>query len=133
MPFSFINRLKATVPGAMVYSIFAGSIGAVILVVFFNGIFSAELISKLIPWIFCFNAAITGYTLLDITRNRLTHKLVIAMVCGVLMIVFACTLIVLTLDTAVLISYYQATLYLAIGLGCSLLGAWLAKKYHHLE
>lgn len=127
------NRLTASLPGAFAYSILAGVFGALILIIFLDGVLAFELVMKLIPWILGFNAMLTGYSLIDKTRERLPYKRLYAMGSGGLVVILVCLLLTLAFDYGTLVTIPQLVMYGVIGVVFSGFGAWLSAKYHHLK
>jgi len=130
---NFFNRLTVSLPGAFAYSILAGVFGALILIIFLDGVLAFEPLMKLIPWILGFNAALTGYSLIDKTRERLPYKRLYAMGSGGLVVILVCLLLTLAFDYGTLVTIPQLVMYGVIGVVSSGFGAWLSTKYHHLK
>ncbi len=127
------NRLTASLPGAFAYSILAGVLGALILITFLDGVLAFESLMKLIPWILGFNTTLTGYSLIDKTREQLSYKRLYAMGSGGLVVILVCLLLTLAFDFGTLVTIPQLVMYGIIGVVFSGFGAWLATKYHHLK
>lgn len=122
--------------GKFVYSILVGVFGALLLVLFLSTLMDVFLAVKFVPWIIAFNTTITGYSLLDKTRDRLKHKQTSSVGAGILNVII--TYIVLTLIFDYLLGEYLFSgwglvFFLIIGIGCSKLGAMLAIKYFKLK
>ena len=79
-------RIGSTRFGKTMASILAGAVGSVILVIFFTGIMRASTIGFLLPVVIGFNAALTGYMVLEKTRNDFTHKRTVSIVSGIAML-----------------------------------------------
>ncbi len=117
----------------MIYSILIGGIGSVILVVFLGGVLSPNGLNRSIPFIFGFNAAITGFSLLDKTRGRLFRHRVFAVASGGVMVALVCVLLIFTFQHGLRIPVYKLFIYGAIGVIFSGFGAWLAIQQYHLK
>ena len=64
------------------YSVLVGAVGTVILVAFFNMVVTPAASIKFLPVIIAFNAALTGYMVLEKTRSFFQHKWLIAVISG---------------------------------------------------
>jgi hypothetical protein len=120
----------------VVYRIGVGAVGSLILVFFLMGLVSISGAVSFMPWSIGFNAALTGYTLLDKTRHRLKHKWIVILGAGLSVGVVACLALNVTgvyLMGDVLLSGGELIYLPLIGIACSGFGAWLAMKYLHLE
>ena len=126
---------KTGVVRLVIYRVGVGAVGSLILVFFLMGLMSISGAVANMPWIIGFNAALTGYTILDKTRGRLKRKWIVTLGSGALMVVTVC--LCLTITGVYLIGDYflsagDLVLLSVIGIVCSGLGAWLAVKYLHL-
>ncbi|RUA00529.1 MAG: hypothetical protein DSY89_06360 [Deltaproteobacteria bacterium] len=130
---SFFNRLTASLPGAIIYSILAGVIGALILMIYLGGMVATESLMKWIPWILGFNTAITGYSLIDKTMERLHNKRIYAVGSGVIVVVTVCLVLTLTSEFGNIVTPAQLAMYGIIGVIFSGFGAWVSIKRHHFE
>lgn len=133
MATNFYNRFIASPTGAIVYSIMAGGIGVVVLVMFLAAMFSLSTVAKFIPWIIGFNAAVTGYSLIDKTRDRLPRKRLFAMGTGGFMALLVCFLFILAFGYGTLVATPQFFIYGIIGVVFGGFGAWVAEKKHCIE
>ncbi|RTZ94865.1 MAG: hypothetical protein DSY90_15090 [Deltaproteobacteria bacterium] len=133
MSISFFNRLTASLPGAIIYSILAGVIGALILMIYLGGMVATESLMKWIPWILGFNTAITGYSLIDKTMERLHNKRIYAVGSGVIVVVTVCLVLTLTSEFGNIVTPAQLAMYGIIGVIFSGFGAWVSIKRHHFE
>jgi hypothetical protein len=127
---------KTGVIRQVVYRIGVGTVGSLILVFFLMGLVSISGAVSFMPWSIGFNAALTGYTLLDKTRNRLKHKRIVILGAGLSVGGAACLALNVTgvyLMGDVLLSVGELIYLPLIGIACSGFGAWLAMKYLHLE
>jgi len=82
---TYIERLGGSPFGKIVYSIGAGALGAVILVIFFNGMMQTATLDKPLPFVVAFNAAMTGYMLTEKTRMQTARRRLFTMVSGAAM------------------------------------------------
>ncbi len=125
----------ATPYGKTAYAVFAGSLGAVILALFFNMLFAATTGVKLFPLIIGFNAACTGYMVIDKTRHVFRCKKSISTGCGIAVALLSYTALnALSLHTAgwLVIPVTDLMLMLAAGAVSGWAGGVLAIKYFHL-
>jgi hypothetical protein len=118
------------------YSIMVGSLGSLLLVVFFTTVMSYENIEKLLPWVIGFNAALTGYNLITRTNDSLKYARISAAGGGILMVIISVVLINIIFFhfMGVYLIYFAELIFLiAIGAFFSVLGAILAIKYINLR
>jgi hypothetical protein len=90
---------------------------------------------KFIPWIMAFNTALTGYSLIDKTRNLIEPNKVVSAAAGTLTALMTGLVLTMLSIFAVgenLVMIKDWILYLVIGSVFSALGATLAIKYHKL-
>ncbi len=131
-----ILKIASTRFGKVFYSILAGSIGAVILVLFLTGMTLSAGIGKILPVIVGFNTALTGYMVLEKTRHGFKYKRAVSIASGVVMVlVTAAFLNIMYFRGAgvFLISVVDLTTLLGIGIVTSGLGGMLAIKYFNLR
>lgn len=117
------------------YSIIVGVLGSLLLVVFFTTLMSYGTIEKLLPWVIGFNAALTGYNLINRTNNRLQHERISAAGSGIMMVIITAVLINIiffNLMGGYLIYIKDLIFLIAIGAVFSGFGAILAVKYINL-
>jgi hypothetical protein len=121
--------------GQLVYSILAGVFGTLVLAVFLGGIFSMGALLKILPWIIGFNTLLTGYTLIDRTRERFARKRLWALGAGICNVALAFVLLN-ALSAYVLGGFIldgsDLLRFLIVGAVCSFLGAALGVKYFNL-
>ncbi len=118
------------------YSILAGVIGTILIFLFLNTFLHVFEAVRFIPWIIAFNTAITGYSLLDKTRDQLKHKHISSMSAGILNVIITYavfTSLFIYLVGESLFSPWDLVLFLVIGIVCSELGALLAIRYFKLK
>jgi len=132
----YLSEIGSTAYGKTVTSILAGTVGAVILVAFLNVLVLPAGSVKFLPLIIAFNTAVTGYMVIDKTREYFRHKRFIAVLAGT-----AATLLVfITLNAFFLhatgfflINPTELWFMLAIGIGSSWFGSILAIRYLNLD
>lgn len=122
--------------GKLAYSIFSGIFGSILLVAFLTLFVDLFGVVKFIPWIIAFNTAMTGYSLLDKTRDNLQHKHVSSIVAGIINVLLTCG--ILSIMSAYFLGenifrIWDFIFFLIIGIACSELGALLAIKYFKLR
>jgi len=118
------------------YSIIVGILGSLLLVVFFTTLMSYGTIEKLLPWVIGFNAALTGYNLINRTNNRLKHKRISAVGSGILMVII--TVVLINIIFFNLMGFYpiyinELIFFITIGAVLSGLGAILANNFIKLK
>ena len=113
-----------------------GSLGSLLLVVFFTTVMSYGTIEKLLPWVISFNAALTGYNLINRTNNSLKYGRISAVGGGIFMVIISVVLINIIFFHFMgvyLIYFTELILFIAIGAFSSGLGAILAIKHINLR
>ena len=121
-----------SLPGKIAYSVLSGVFGAILIILFLSTFLHIFSILKFIPWIIALNTAITGYSLLDKTRNLLKYKQISAIVAGILNVLITYSILILLsvyLLGENLFGSRDLIVFLIIGIVCSELGAILAIKY----
>ena len=131
-------NLKENAPlmGKFSYSILAGVFGVAVLVVFLSVFIELYSVVPFVPWIIAFNTAMTGYSLIDKTRDTLKYKQACSISAGILNVIITCLLMSifsLYFFGENLFSILDFAFYLIIGIVCSELGALLAIKYFKLN
>ncbi|MBW2606281.1 MAG: hypothetical protein JRD05_01460 [Deltaproteobacteria bacterium] len=131
-------NLKEKIPllGKFAYSILTGVFGVAVLVMFLAVFMELYRVVPFVPWIIAFNTAMTGYSLIDKTRDTLKYKQISSIIAGILNVII--TYFLLTLSSFYwfgksLFSIWDFALFLIIGIVCSELGALLAIKYFKLK
>ena len=122
--------------GKIAYSILAGVLGAILIVLFFSTFLNIFSVLKFIPWIIALNTAITGYSLLDKARDLLRHKQISAMISGILNVLITYSILILISVNIMgenLFNSGDLMVFLIIGIVCSELGAVLAIQYFKLK
>jgi len=131
-------NLKENAPllGKFAYSILTGVFGVAVLAMFLAVFIELHRVVPFVPWIIAFNAAMTGYSLIDKTRDTLKYKQVSSISAGILNVIITCLLLSifsLYFFGENLFSIWDFALFLIIGIVCSELGALLAIKYFKLK
>ncbi|MCP3952692.1 MAG: hypothetical protein GY697_10830 [Desulfobacterales bacterium] len=127
-------QICSTAYGKTVYSTLVGAVGTVILVAFFNMVVMPADSIKFLPVIIAFNAALTGYMVLEKTRSFFQHKWMVAIISGLaatLLAFFALNTFFMHIAGLFLINLTQLLIMLAIGTGASWFGGILA--INHLD
>jgi len=131
-------NLKENAPllGKFAYSILTGVFGVAVLAMFLAVFMELYRVVPFVPWIIAFNTAMTGYSLIDKTRDTLKYKQVSSISAGILNVIITYFLLSLSsfyLFSENLFSIWDFALFLIIGIVCSELGALLAIKYFKLK
>lgn len=131
-----LNRADFSLAGKIVTSILIGVFGTILVTLFLTTFIPIYHVVKYIPWIIAFNNLITGYSLLDKTRNLLKYKHISAVCAGVSNVIITSGILVLLSLYFVgeyLFTLQDYILFFIFGGICSELGAILAIKYFKLE
>ena len=118
------------------YWVMVGSLGSLLLVVFFTTMMSYGTIEKLLPWVIGFNAALTGYNLITRTNNSLKYARISAVGSGILMVIMSVlfiNIIFFHLMGGYLVYVNEVIFFMAIGAVFSGLGAILAMNTSKLK
>lgn len=130
------NKINSYLLGKIAYSIFIGVFGTILLVLFLATFLHTFEVVKFIPWIIALNTIITGYSLLDKTRDQLKYKQLFSIGAGILNVIFTCVILNI-MSVHFLGEYLLGTwdfiVFLIIGVICSELGALLAIRYFKLK
>jgi len=129
-------KKNAPLLGKAAYCILTGVFGAAVLVMFLAVFMEFYRVVSFIPWIIAFNTAITGYSLIDKTRDALKYKHLSSICAGILNVIityFLLSIISFYLFGENLFTIWDFALFLIIGIVCSELGALLAIKYFKLR
>jgi hypothetical protein len=132
---SFIE-IGSSAYGKTAYSILVGTVGSIILMAFLNTIVLPAASVKFLPLVIAFNAALTGYMVVEKTRSYFQHKWSLAVVAGLsttLLTFGALNLFFLQTTGLFLISLPQLAVMLVLGIGSSWFGAVLAINYLDLN
>lgn len=130
----FLSGLE--LPGKVAYAVLIGVFGNILIPLFFSSFLSLSQVITLIPWIMGFSAAVTGYSLLEKTRDRLRHKRASCILAGIANV--AISYVILTYLSFYFVGEYlfnkwDPVVFLAVGALCSFLGGILAIKYLNLK
>lgn len=120
----------------IIYAIFIGVMGSIILVVFFSGLMTMGTIERLLPYIIGFNAALTGYNLMSRIKDSLKYRRLWSLISGIILVVGVTLILNIAFYyiTGGYIVYMTDFLILALTGGVfSWLGAILAIKYFNLN
>ena len=131
-----IMKIASTRFGKVFYSILAGSIGAVILVLFLSGMSLSAGVGNILPVIIGFNTALTGYMVLEKTRDGFKYKRVISIGSGVAMVLATAAFLNIMYFRGAgifLISLEELATLIFVGIVTSGLGGMLAIKYLSLR
>jgi len=132
MRFHNVLSNKSYLPGKVGYSIFVGVFGILLIVLFLTTFLHSFEVAKFIPWIIGINAAISGYSLLDKTRERIKYKRASSAACGMLTVLISYIILALMFFFLIgesIFAKWDLILFLIIGVFCSQLGAILAIKH----
>lgn len=132
----YLIRLGATRWGQTLYSVSIGVVGAIILVGFLSNLMTAAAIETLLPLIIGFNTALTGYNVIEKTRDSFLHKRLVSMAAGLAVVLLATVglnLLFRKLAGINLIGMGRLSLLLIVGMVTSGLGGVLAVRYLKLS
>lgn len=127
---------KAPLLGKFAYCTLSGIFGTAVLTIFLAVFLEPYRVVPFIPWIIAFNTAMTGYSLVDKTREAIKYKQISSIGAGFLNVII--TYIILSITSFYLFDENLFTksdfvLFVVIGIICSELGALLAIKYFKLS
>lgn len=117
-------------------AVLMGVFGTIIVCTFLAAILPLSNVVSFIPWLIGFNTAMTGFSLVEKTRDSLKYRHIAAIGAGIAnTLITVGALIGLSVYTIGmnLISPVDLAIFLAIGAACGEFGAWLAAKYHKLN
>lgn len=132
----YIAKMGSTRLAKIIYSVLVGAVGNVILVVFLGIMMPAATIGHLLPVIIGFNAALTGYMVLEKTRNGFTRKRMVSMGSGIAVLLVTAVLLNIPFfhGTGVYLIFAEDLIVLLlVGIVTSWLGGLLAIKYFSLK
>jgi hypothetical protein len=110
--------------------------GCLVLVVFLSGVFRLGGLGGVIPWIMAFNAAMTGYSLIEKTRDQLQRKHLGAVCAGAatgIVSFLALNLLFIHWIGFFFLDFLDLLIFLGVGMAFSEMGALLAIKYFGLK
>ncbi len=131
-----MDFIKTSLWGKWIYSLFTGTTGTMLVVLFLNSFLPLGATLKWVPWVIGFNAMVTGYTLMEVTRRKIRRKriagvgsgIVVALAAGV-----ALNLLSRQVWGEFLIGWADLLFFTAIGAVFAGLGAALAVRYLQLN
>ena len=131
-----LGKPNGSLAGKAIFSVLSGVIGTLVLTAFLVVIMGVYQVLKYLPLIIAFNTAMTGFSLIEKTKDLIVRKYPAAVGAGIANVVIC--LIALTLLSNYfagenLIGVSTILLLLVIGSVCSALGAWLATKAQKLK
>jgi hypothetical protein len=132
----YIAKIGSTRLARVIYSVLVGAVGNMILVAFLGIMVRTATIGNLLPVIIGFNAALTGYMVLEKTRNGFIHKRVVSMGSGIAMVLVTAMLLNIPFfhgSGFYLIFAEDLMILLLVGTVTSWLGGMLAVKYFSLK
>ena len=128
----FLQNKNSRLTANLAFAILSGVLGTLIIAAFLLLFLNAYQVIRFIPFIVAFNAAMTGYSVIDKCRERIQRRYLWALGAGLTNVVVTFALLI-TLSIQLigenLLSTKMFFLLLVCGAGCSLLGALLAVKY----
>lgn len=127
---------KPPLLGKFAYCILSGLFGTAVLIVFLAVFLEPYRVVPFIPWIIAFNTAMTGYSIVDKTRETIKYKQISSIGAGFLNIIITYFILSITsfyLFGENLFTKLDFALFAGIGIICSELGALLAIKYFKLS
>ena len=117
-------------------AVLIGVCGTILVTMFLTTFLPISKVVNFIPWLIGFNTAMTGFSLVEKTRDRIVHKRSSAICAGLVNVILTCGILTIFsfhfLGENLLGSIMILSL-LTIGAVCSALGAWLAVKYLKLD
>lgn len=133
---SSILDLWSTTFGKAAHSVVVGTVGSIILVVFLNMVMLPAFSLKFVPLVIAFNAALTGYMVLEKTRTTFRRKWTAAIIAGTVMTLLAFIVLntfFMQTTGLYLLGLPQLAIMLAMGIGASWFGGVLAINYFKLK
>ncbi len=122
--------------GKTVYCILTGIFGTAVLIIFLAVFMEVYRIVPFVPWIIGFNTTMTGYSLIEKTRDTLKYKQISSISAGTINVIITCFLLSVfsyySFDEN-LFSLWDFVFFIGVGIVCSELGALLAIKYFKLK
>jgi hypothetical protein len=117
-------------------AVLIGVCGTILVIMLLATILPLSKAVNFIPWLIGFNTAMTGYSLVEKTRDSLKYRHIVSIGAGILnVLITAGILIALSVYTfgANLFGLVDLLILSIIGAVCSEFGAWLAVKYFKLN
>ena len=120
----------------MASAVLIGVCGTIVVTMFLATFLSIFKIVNFIPWLIGFNTAMTGFSLIEKTRDRILHKHSWAVFAGLVNVVLTCGILTIASFQFMgenLLGFRMLLFLLIIGAVFSELGARLAVKYLKLN
>ena len=120
----------------MASAVLIGVCGTILVIMFLATFLSIFKIVNFIPWLIGFNTAMTGFSLIEKTRDRIVHKHLWAVSAGLVNAALTCgilTIFSFHFLAENLLGFRMILFLFIIGAVCSELGARLAVKYLKLN
>jgi len=117
-------------------AVLIGVCGTILVTMFLATFLPISKVVNFIPWLIGFNTAMTGFSLIEKTRDRIVHKHLWAVFAGLVNVVLTCgilTIFSFHFLAENLLGFRMILFLLIIGTICSELGARLAVKYLKLN
>jgi hypothetical protein len=131
-----LMRIGASRLGRTAGRVAVGIIGVVILAGFLAALLTPKAVETLFPVIVGFNTALTGYSVIDKTREAYKHRRLIATGAGAIVVLFATlatNLLFWQMAGVIPIGAGKLWVLLPVGIFTSWLGSALAIKYFKLN
>lgn len=114
-------------------AILSGIGGNIVILVFLMTFLHIFEIVRFMPWVLAFNAAMTGFALVDKSGNHPVYLKTISAVAGVFTVMvtgglFAAASVLLFGD--LFLTLQDIGVFMGVGLVCSEIGTWLGVKYY---
>ncbi len=135
MNWDLFENWKLTLLRQTAAAVLIGVGGTLLVTVFLTTLLPVFKVLHFIPWLIGFNSAMTGYCLVDKTRDVLKRRQLIAAAAGLTnALITAAALIFLSgyAMEANLFGPWQVVFFTVIGIVGSSFGAWLAARYFKL-
>ena len=135
---STVKLLTATgnVPVKILHSILVGIVGTILVVGFLSTFLHVFTVAKLTPFVIALNSLITGYYLIDKTRDQLQRKQATVLIVAASYVLLSFVIINMFFLYSVgghIFTIYHLAVYLIAGIVCTELGSMLAIKYFRLN
>lgn len=132
----FFRKQNRDLAAKVAYAVISGVCGTLVLIIFFLLFIDVFRLLKFVPWMIAFNTAMTGYSLIDKNRGRITRKHLAAVCAGLVNVAITCGLLrslsIYFLGEN-LLGLEMFFFLLLMGAVCSDLGALLAAKYFRIR
>lgn len=127
----FYEKSDGNLIGKAAFAVFSGVCGTLLLVVFCAMFVDVYRVLKFLPWMIAFNTAMTGFSLIEKSKDLIVRKHLAAVSAGLVNVVIVAGILTLFSIYATgenLFSVPKYFLLFVLGAGCSEVGAWLAIK-----